>query len=150
METINSGPVRLTTDRLAKIKAKLDATDFFNLKDHYGNGNVADDFILTLSVTEGDRTKTVVVEEEGGKGVTPQPLLDFIAELEALRGEIEVNTPPTSTPVATATAAVPVVTRHCVGKLGSVRLTYERTGGYAQHPENAEGWPERAGQVYRG
>lgn len=91
----NSGPVKLTAEKLSLLKQKLDATDFFNLKDHYGTGTVADDFILTLSVMEEGRTKTVTVEQIGGKDVTPQALLDFIAELDKLQGEIEARPTPT-------------------------------------------------------
>jgi hypothetical protein len=93
----DSGPVRLTAERLALLKAKLDATGFFALKEHYGTGTVSDDFMLTLSLTDEGQTKTLVVEQIGGQGVTPQALLDFIGELETLRGEIEMRPTPTST-----------------------------------------------------
>ena len=121
----NPGPVRLTVERLARIKSKLDVSDFFNLKDRYGEGNVADDFILTLSLTQGDRTKTVVVEQIGGKRVAPQALVDFIAELDALQQELQVNRAPSGTPPASAspTSATPATP-------GSFMLTYQINGGY--------------------
>jgi hypothetical protein len=94
----NSGPIRLTAERLTQLKSKLDAAGFFNLQDHYGTGTVSDDFILTLSLTQDTLTKTVTVEQIGGQGVTPQPLLDLISDLEALRTEIEAGNSPTATP----------------------------------------------------
>lgn len=118
----NSGPVKISAERLAQIKAKLDAVDFFKLQDHYGNGNVSDDFLLTISITQDDQTKTVQVEQEGGKGVTPQALLDFIDDLENLRTEIEARGMGTATPV-TATATV-------VSRIGwNATLTYTTKGG---------------------
>jgi hypothetical protein len=95
----DSGPVRLTAERLALLKTKLDATGFFKLKEHYGTGTVSDDFMLTISVTDEGRTKTVSVEQVGGEGVTPQMLLDFIAELDKLQGEIQARPTPTGTAV---------------------------------------------------
>ena len=139
--------MRLTPDRLAKIEAKLDATDFANLKEHYGNGKRGHDFTLTLTLTQGDLTKTVVVEEEGGKGVTPQTLLDLLGELEALRGEIEVNSVPTATPVATATSAAPAGTATVAGSWDGT-LTYERTGGFASMPRMLKVGPNGAGPLH--
>jgi hypothetical protein len=112
----NSGPVRLTAERLAQLKSKLDAAGFFNLQDHYGTGTVSDDFILTLSLTQDILTKTVTVEQIGGQGVTPQPLLDLISDLETLRTEIEVRNSPTATPGANS---------------WNSNLTFRKSGGIA-------------------
>lgn len=140
----NSGPVPLTADRLSGIKKKLDAANFFDLKDHYGNGNVADDFIYTISLSQGGKTRKIVVEEQGGKGVTPQVLLDFMAELDSLKTEIEAG--PQATAIATTaptmgttetatvtggteTTTIPQSTPQ-TGAWNST-LNYERTGGFA-------------------
>jgi hypothetical protein len=95
----DSGPMRLTTERLATLKSKLDATGFFGLQEHYGNSTVSDDFLLTISVTDEGQTKTVAVEQVGGQGLTPQALLDFIAELDKLQGEIAARPKPVGTAV---------------------------------------------------
>ncbi|HKP53663.1 MAG TPA: hypothetical protein VJ183_13550 [Chloroflexia bacterium] len=112
----NSGPVRLTAERLAQIKSKLDAVGFFNLQERYGTGTVSDDFYITLSLTQDTRTKTVTVEQIGGQGVTPQALLDLISDLEVLRTEIEARNTPTATPDANS---------------WNSKLSYGKSGGIA-------------------
>ena len=130
----NSGPVRLTAERLVQLKSKLDAARFFDLKEQYGTGTVSDDFILTLSLTQDGQTKTVVVEEIGGQGATPQALLDLISNLEALRGEIEAGSMPTATPQASASPTTPTTPTTATSPTSSpagwnARLSYSKSGG---------------------
>lgn len=68
---------------------QLDKADFFNLKDAYDNSNVADDFHYTITIKQGDRAKTIKAAQQGGKDLMPQPLKDFIAQLEAVQSQLE-------------------------------------------------------------
>lgn len=79
------GPVTLPQQRMVDLKAKLNASNFGELSERYGTGNVADDFLHTLTVEEGGSAKSVTVEEVGGKDTAPQG----VQELFAFLGEIE-------------------------------------------------------------
>jgi len=69
--------------------------DFYNLKDSYDNGGVADDIYYTVtlkdtySVNEGPRFKTVKVAQAGGKDVTPKALGDLITQLNNIQAGLE-------------------------------------------------------------
>lgn len=67
----------------------LTASDFMNLNDRYDSGTVSDDRYFTITVTQGATVKTVMVAEVGGQGLTPQPLLDVIAKLQAIQAGVE-------------------------------------------------------------
>ena len=79
------GPVTLPAERMTEIRTKLTATNFKELNERYGSGTVSDDFEHTLTVAEGGSTKSVTVEEIGGKDVTPQA----VQELFALMAQVE-------------------------------------------------------------
>ncbi|MEO8287626.1 MAG: protealysin inhibitor emfourin [Chloroflexota bacterium] len=64
---------------------QLTKADFFNLKDTYDNGNVADDFYYKITVKQTDKAKTVTVAEVGGKDLTPQALQDLITQLNSFQ-----------------------------------------------------------------
>jgi hypothetical protein len=63
--------------------------DFFNLKDSYDNGGVADDIYYTITVKEGPQMKTVKVAQVGGKDVTPEPLQAVISQMTTIQAGIE-------------------------------------------------------------
>jgi len=109
------GTAQLPADRLAEIRAKLAAAQFFTLQDRYDQGGVADDIYYTITATEGGQTKSVTVAEVGGKAGTPQALIDLITNLRELEGTVRANLTPAPTaatatpgsPEATATPAAP-------------------------------------------
>jgi hypothetical protein len=92
------GTLQLSADRFAELQAKFTTAGFFNLKDSYDKGGVADDIYDTITFELGGRTKTVTVAEVGGKDITPQPLLDLISSLRQVEEEIRVKATPSSTP----------------------------------------------------
>jgi hypothetical protein len=94
------GPTTLPRERRDEIIAKLDATNFSSLQDRYGTGTVADDFQHNITVEAGGSSRTVMVEAEGGKGVTPAPLQEFIALMTEVETELReaATTTPTSGP----------------------------------------------------
>jgi hypothetical protein len=67
---------------------QIETADFFNLKDNYDNGNVADDFYYTITVTQGDRAKTVKVAAAGGEGLITPALQDLIAQLTSIQNTL--------------------------------------------------------------
>jgi hypothetical protein len=110
-----SGTAQLPPARLAEIRAKLDAAQFFTLQDRYDQGGVADDIYYTITATQDGQTKSVTVAEVGGKAGTPPPLIDLITNLRELEGTVRADLTPapaaaTATPgpaEATATPAAP-------------------------------------------
>jgi hypothetical protein len=115
-----SGTAQLPPARLAEIRAKLDAAQFFTLQDRYDQGGVADDIYYTITATQGGQTRTITVAEVGGKPGTPQSLIDLITNLRELEGTVRANLTPapaaaTPTPgpaegTASPTASVPAAT----------------------------------------
>jgi hypothetical protein len=79
----------IDVDRYGELLGLIDKSDFFNLKDEYNSGTVADDFIYTVTVTQDGRTKSVVVYDVGGRDLAPQPLLDLVDRLKAIQDQIE-------------------------------------------------------------
>jgi hypothetical protein len=75
--------------RYDELLSLIDKSDFFNLQDEYNKGAVADDIQYVVTVTQGDRTKSVKVYEVGGRDVTPQPLLDLIDRLKVVQDIVE-------------------------------------------------------------
>jgi hypothetical protein len=94
------GPTTLPRERRDEIMAKLDATNFSSLQERYGTGTVADDFQHNITIEAGGSSKTVMVEAEGGKGVTPASLQEFIALMTEV--ETELRQAATTTPTAGA------------------------------------------------
>jgi hypothetical protein len=101
-----SGTAQLPPARLAEIRAKLDAAQFFTLQDRYDQGGVADDIYYTITATQDGQTKSVTVAEVGGKTGTPQALIDLITNLRELESTVRANLTP-APDAATATPAAP-------------------------------------------
>lgn len=79
----------LDVERYGELLGLIDKSDFFNLQDEYNSGNVADDFIYTVTVTQDGRTKSVVVYDVGGRDLAPQALLDLVDRLKEIQDQIE-------------------------------------------------------------
>jgi hypothetical protein len=75
--------------RYGELLGLIDKSDFFNLQDEYNSGNVADDFIYTVTVTQDGRTKSVVVYDVAGRDLAPQALLDLVDRLKEIQDQIE-------------------------------------------------------------
>ena len=72
---------QMNSSTLPEIEGLLEDGDFFNLEERYDKGGVSDDKYYELTYTKGGRSKTVVVAEVGGQGLTPKRVLDVIAKL---------------------------------------------------------------------
>ena len=96
------GPVTLSDARVNEIQTKLDASNFTDLEERYGTGTVADDFLHTLTVAGADGTKSVTVEEVGGKDSAPQALQELLALMASIEEEVRqlATTTPTPNPAA--------------------------------------------------
>lgn len=57
------------------------AARFFELDSEYGTPGVEGDIQDSITIRQHGRSKTVLVHELGGKGVTPQGLMDIVASL---------------------------------------------------------------------
>ena len=79
----------LDVGRYNELLTLIEKADFFNLQDEYNSGNVADDFIYTVTVTQDGRTKSVVVYDVGGRDLAPQPLLDLVDRLKEIQDMLE-------------------------------------------------------------
>jgi hypothetical protein len=84
------GPLPLPQNLRDALKARLDASNFSELQERYGNGSVSDDIVHTLTVSDGLGTKTVTVEELGGKEVTPQAVQELLALMDEIDREVRV------------------------------------------------------------
>ena len=76
---------KLPPDVYGALLDALRESNFFDLEEKYDNGNVADDIYYTITVRQGDRTKTVTVAQVGGKDLTPaslQTLIDRLTNIE--------------------------------------------------------------------
>jgi hypothetical protein len=71
------------------ILQQIDKADFFNLKDNYDSGTVADDFYYTLTIRKDDVSKTVKMAQVGGKDLAPQALQDLISKLTEIQGSLQ-------------------------------------------------------------
>jgi hypothetical protein len=80
---------KLTPQQYADLQAQLGKADFFNLKDTYDSGTVSDDRYYKITVQQAGKTKTVTVAEQGGKGLTPHPLLDLIILLTNIQNNVK-------------------------------------------------------------
>ena len=109
MEIAAGGDITLTVDRGATVTGQIaepdarrladmfETANFFNLDDRYDQGNVSDDTYYTITFDRGGETRTVVVAEVGGQDITPQPLLDIIAELKEIEADVLSKATPGST-----------------------------------------------------
>ena len=85
--------VQLPLDTVEHLRTLVNEARFPDLAPEYDNHNVADDFYYTITYSENGQTRQVKVADAGGKGLTPQPLLDLIAELQRLAAEAAQMTP---------------------------------------------------------
>jgi hypothetical protein len=84
----------LDSATIGKLRDHFKAAGFFDLKDQYDQGNVADDIFKTITYTEGERSKTVTVASEGGKGITPPGLQKLVAALDEVERAVREGTEP--------------------------------------------------------
>ena len=68
---VTSKKQNLDATTYSALLQQVDAADFFNLKDTYDKGGVADDIYYTVTVKEPRRSKTVKVAQVGGKALAP-------------------------------------------------------------------------------
>jgi hypothetical protein len=96
---VQVGRIELGKERYAQLIKQFEDARFFNLLDRYEKSDmvVDDDIYLTISFSQGDRTKSVTVAQLSGQEITPQPLKDLIAELDKIVSEVEASAP-TPTP----------------------------------------------------
>jgi len=80
--TIGSG--HLTANQIQALQQQFDNANFFSLKDEYNQGAVADDRFMTVTYTQGERTKSVKVAEVGGQRITPAELSNLLAVLRQM------------------------------------------------------------------
>src|SRR5687768_5944821 len=99
---VTYGPLTLPRQQRDDINAKIDAANFTDLDERYGTGTVADDFEHTLTVAQGSSTKSVTVEEIGGKEVTPAPVQELFALMDEVEKEVRelATTTPTPAPAS--------------------------------------------------
>jgi hypothetical protein len=116
------GTAQVPPARLAEIRAKLDAAQFFTLQDRYDNGRVADDIYYTITATEDGQTKKVTVAEVGGKESTPQAVIDLITNLRDLEGTVRASLTPA--PAAAPATPLPPGSEVTVTPGGPVLPTY--------------------------
>ena len=92
---VEVGRIELGKNRHAQLIKRFEAVRFFDLQDRYEKSDmvVADDIYLTISLTQGERTKSVTIAQVSGQEITPQPLKDLIAELDKIVSEVEASTP---------------------------------------------------------
>jgi hypothetical protein len=87
-----SGSVTKTQDvdptAYSSLMQKITAADFFNLKDSYDKGGVANDVMYNITLQQSGRSKTVKVAQTGGKDITPKPLQDIITQLNNIQSTI--------------------------------------------------------------
>jgi hypothetical protein len=127
--------VQLPLDTLEHLRTLAHEAQFFTLAPEYDNHNVADDFYYTLTYTENGQTKQVKVADAGGKGLTPQPLLDLIAALQRIAADAALMTGGPATPTAGSRDLGPLILYRVEGGIagldtamtidadGSVRFT---------------------------
>jgi hypothetical protein len=126
--------VQLPLDTVEHLRTLVNEAHFPDLAPEYDNHNVADDFYYTITYSENGQTRQVKVADAGGKGLTPQPLLDLIAELQRLAAEAAQMTPAPS-PTAGSRDLAPLIVYRVEGGIagldtamtidadGSVRFT---------------------------
>lgn len=92
---VEVGRIELGKDRHAQLIKRFEDTRFFDLQDRYEKSDVvvADDIYVTVSLSQGERTKSVMVAQVSGQEITPQPLKELIAELGKIVSEIEASAP---------------------------------------------------------
>jgi hypothetical protein len=86
------GTLQLDAADLGRLRELVRAADFYNLKDSYNQGNVADDIFKTITYSEGEQAKTVSVATVGGQGLTPPALLALIAALDEIEHKVQSPT----------------------------------------------------------
>jgi len=144
--------VQLPLDTVEHLRTLVNEAHFQDLAPEYDNHNVADDFYYTITYSANGQTKQVKVAEVGGKGLTPQPLLDLITELQRLAAEAAQMTP-APTPTAGSRDLAPLVVYRVQGGIagldtamtidadGSVRFTSRGapTGSAQLGPNDLQG-----------
>ncbi len=90
------GTLRLSPDRIADLLKRFEEVDFYNLKESYEDKAhiIADDTYSTITLTQGERTKSVTVAMARSSELAPQRLMEIISELASIAGEIEKNAAP--------------------------------------------------------
>ncbi len=91
------GTAQLEAERVAQLEKRFEDAGFFGLQDKYPREGptVADDIASTVTFTHNGRTRTVSVWHVSAKGLTPQPLVDLIADLHNIGYGIEALLIPT-------------------------------------------------------
>jgi hypothetical protein len=95
------GTGHLDANALQALKQQFDSVNFFNLKDEYNQGAVADDRFMTVTYQQNNRTKAVKVAEIGGQKITPPELSNLLSTLQqiALQAQATVTSgTPSPTP----------------------------------------------------
>ncbi len=92
---VEVGRIELGKDRHAQLIKRFEDIRFFDLQERFEKSDVvvSDDIYVTISLTQGERTKSVTVAQIAGQEVTPQPLKDLIAELDKIVSEVEASAP---------------------------------------------------------
>jgi hypothetical protein len=103
-----TGTGHLDATRLTALQTGLDAIHFFDLKDKYDEGGVADDRYMTLTYSDGTRIKSVTVAEVGGQKTAPPELKNFLAQLQQIATEAEAAAAGSATPAGPETTGTPV------------------------------------------
>ena len=90
------GTLKLPPDRITDLLRLFEEADFYNLKENYEDKDhiISDDNYSTLTLTQGDRTKSVTVAMARGSDLAPKALMDLIVELQKTAEEIEKSATP--------------------------------------------------------
>ncbi len=132
--------VPLPANRVTDLLAQMDTIRFGDFADQYGvDRGVADDFFTTVILNQGGRAKTVKIAEIGGRGITPQPLMDLVQELSFVVGLLAAPDIPTAVPApptpatgsATAVPATPTPSALLTPDPIKPLIVYEKSGGIA-------------------
>ncbi len=108
--------VQLPLDTVEHLRTLVNEAHFLDLAPEYDNHNVADDFYYTITYRANGQSKQVKVAEVGGKGLTPQPLLDLIAELQRLAAQM----PPAPSPTAGSRDLAPLIVYRVQGGIAGL------------------------------
>lgn len=91
-----AGTLKLSPERMANLVRLFEEADFYNLKENYEDKDyiIADDTYSTLTLTQGDRTKSVTVAMARGSDLAPMELMEIVSELSKMAWEIEKSATP--------------------------------------------------------
>ena len=91
---------KISSSQLEGLQAQLTRINFFQLKDRYDQGGVADEVFTTITYYQGGQSKSVTVAEVGGAKVAPPDLNALILQLRQLLIDVQSTvTPGASAPV---------------------------------------------------